>query len=365
MILIFLFVTIAATSAVFLFLRLPKFGATPKGTSLDHISRSPYFTNGKFQNLNPTPNLKEGTSIFAVLKEFIFNKSKRLKPDQDIKSQKTDIHGLDSDQDVLVWFGHSSYYIQVDKKRFLVDPVFSGHASPIKSTTRSFPGADRYKANDIPEIDYLFITHDHWDHLDFETLSLLKPKIKKIITGLGVGPHLIRWGFDPEKILETNWNNSYILEPGFVVHATPARHFSGRGLKRDRSLWMSFALKTPTQNIFIGGDSGFDSHYSEIGKAHGLFDLAILECGQYNEYWKYIHMMPEQTVEAATALQARLLLPVHWAKFALALHAWDEPIVRVTAAAKKIQQEIVHPQIGQLLNLKNPGPTSAWWEELS
>ncbi len=254
--------------------------------------------------------------------------------------------------------------MQVDGKKILVDPVLSGNASPLKFTTRSFKGSDVYTAADIPEIDYLFISHDHWDHLDHETILQLKPGIKKIITGLGTGAHLEHWGFDKKMIVEKDWNEEQILDDGFIVNTVPARHFSGRGFKRQQALWLSFVLQTPTMKIFIGGDSGYDTHFAAVGKQFGPFDLAILECGQYNKSWKYIHMMPEELIQAAKDLQAKKILPVHWSKFTLALHSWDEPIIRVTSAATENNFPIIHPMIGEAINLKDMSGTTAWWENI-
>jgi L-ascorbate metabolism protein UlaG (beta-lactamase superfamily) len=255
--------------------------------------------------------------------------------------------------------------MQVDGKKILVDPVFSGHASPLKFTTKSFKGADVYTTDDIPELDYLFITHDHWDHLDHETVLKLKPKIKKIITGLGTGAHLEHWGFNKNMIIEKDWNEEIVLEQGFVVNTTPARHFSGRGFKRQQSLWMSFVLRTPTMKIYLGGDSGYDSHFADIGERFGPFDLAILECGQYNKSWKYIHMMPEELIQAGQDLKAKKIIPVHWSKFTLSLHSWDDPILRVTAEAKKKGFPLIHPMIGEEVDLKNVAGTDDWWENIN
>jgi len=224
--------------AVFFFLQLPKFGRTPTGERLKTIAISPNWKNGKFNNLSYTPNLTEGMSYYAVVKEFLFNKSKNLRPPATLPSSQTDLLKLDPDKNILVWFGHSSYFMQVDGKKILVDPVFSGAASPLEFTTKSFAGSDIYTTNDIPEIDYLFLSHDHWDHLDYETLVKLKQKIRKIICPLGTGEHLERWGFDTNRIIEKDWNQEVLLEEGFKVIVTPARHFSGRGLRRNRTLWV-------------------------------------------------------------------------------------------------------------------------------
>ena len=255
-----LFIIILIPTTLFIFIRQPKFGKLPTGERLEKIKRSPNYKNGSFQNQSETPDLTEGATYFSVMKTYFFGQSKRVAPKDTIPSIKTDLLQLDIQQDVLVWFGHSSYFIQLDGKRILVDPVFCGAASPFSFSTKAFKGADIYTAEDMPDIDYLFISHDHWDHLDYETLVKLRPKIKKVICGLGAGAHLERWGFEKNKILEKDWHEQIDLESGFTVHTVPARHFSGRGFKRNQVLWTSFVLKTPSMQIFIGGDSGYDTH---------------------------------------------------------------------------------------------------------
>lgn len=351
-------------AGVFVFMQTPKFGRKPQGERLKKVELSPNYKHGSFQNLNHTPDLAEGVSMAKVLKEFFFNKSKRDKPKEVLPTQKTDLKNLDPSENVIVWFGHSSYFIQADGRTMLMDPVFSGAASPISFTTKAFKGSDVYTVDDFPEIDILFISHDHWDHLDYDTVLKLKGKVKKVITGLGTGEHFERWGFDLSIIEERDWNETIDLGDGFVVHTTPARHFSGRGLKRNTAIWSSFVLKTPTLNLYLGGDSGYDTHYKAIGDKYGPFDLAILECGQYNEYWKYIHMMPEQVVKAAQELQAKKLMPVHWAKFSLGLHDWDEPILRVSAEAKKQNMTLITPMIGQKASLTKNEVFTEWWKGL-
>jgi L-ascorbate metabolism protein UlaG (beta-lactamase superfamily) len=351
---------------VAVFIRQPKFGKAPQGQQLQKIKKSPYYKKGSFQNLSPTPALTEGVSYYAVIKEFFFSSRKRVKPVDAIPSQKTDLLILDRNKDVLVWFGHSSYFIQADGKKILVDPVLNGTASPLSFTTKAFNGTNGYTADDIPEIDYLFITHDHWDHLDYLTLQQLKPKIKKIICGLGTGEHLQRWGYDKNIIIEKDWNEKTVLDNGYTTHAVPARHFSGRGFRRNRSLWTSFVLQTPTNNIFIGGDSGYDTHFTEIGKTFGPFDLVILENGQYDKSWKYIHMMPEEVLQAAKDLRAKRLLPVHSSKFALANHAWDDPLKTITALHKDVNLQLLTPMIGEQVNLKaHTQVFSQWWKDVN
>jgi L-ascorbate metabolism protein UlaG (beta-lactamase superfamily) len=352
----------ALVLAVYVFMQLPMFGRLPSGERAERIKASPNFKDGKFTNLHETPDIIEGVSYYTVMKEFFFNKSPRSTPADTIPSRKTSLLALPPSQNVLIWFGHSSYYMQLDGKKFLIDPVFSGAASPISFTTPSFPGTDIYTVDELPDVDYLLITHDHWDHLDHDTILKLKGKVKKIITGLGTGDHLEYWGYDKSLIIEKDWNETVPLSSGFSVTVTPARHFSGRGLARNRALWVSFVVQGPVHKVYVGGDSGYDDHYKAIGEKYGPFDLALLECGQYNEYWKYIHMMPEETAQAAVDLRAKRLMPVHWSKFALALHAWDEPILKVTEAAKKLNLDVVHPFIGEKVQIDSATEYSTWWE---
>jgi len=361
---IIIFIIVVFSLFIAAYMQLPKFGKLPSGARQDSIELEPNYINGSFQNLSPTPQLTEGASFFTVLKQFVFDKPKRGKPADILPSHKTDLHRLHPDENVLVWFGHSSYFLQVDGRKMLIDPVFSGSASPLPGGTKSFPGSDVYSVADIPELDYLLITHDHYDHLDYKTIRQLRPKVKKVITSLGVGAHLELWGYDKNIIIEKAWNEEEMLEPGFKINTIPARHFSGRTFKRNRSLWQSFILITPTLKLFLGGDSGYDTHFCDAGEKFGPFDLVILECGQYNKNWRYIHMLPDEVVQAAKDLKAKLLLPVHWGKFQLSLHDWDTPIITITQIAKEENMPIITPMIGQPVNLKEPGIFSPWWENL-
>jgi L-ascorbate metabolism protein UlaG (beta-lactamase superfamily) len=355
------------TFATTLILRQDKFGKLPEGERLERVKKSPNYRDGAFQNTHHTPDLSEDASYYGMAKDFFFEKRERVSPVDKIPSTKIDLSALDKSENVLVWFGHSSYFMQLDGKTILVDPVFSGVASPFSFAVKAFDGTDAYTTDDIPEIDYLFISHDHWDHVDHETLLKLKPKIKNIFCGLGGGAHFEHWGFDLDKIHEEDWNTKIDLKEGFEVHVTPTRHFSGRGFKRNQALWASYVLKTPTMQIYIGGDSGYDTHFKEIGDKFGVFDLVILENGQYDKSWKYIHMMPEEVLQAAKDLNAKRLFPVHSSKFALANHAWDEPLTKVANLNKNLETpfSLVTPIIGEKVEIQNLNQSfENWWEGL-
>lgn len=345
------------------FINQAKFGKHPSGKRLEIIRRAENYRNGEFQNQSITPDLTDGATYFSILKEFLFGPKNNFEPQGMLPSQKTDLINLESSVDVLVWFGHSSYFMQIDGKRILVDPVLSGSASPISFTTKSFHGTDIYTTEDIPEIDYLIITHDHWDHLDYETITKLRPKIRKVITGLGTGAHLEHWGFTEDLILEKNWNESLTLDEGYTLYTLPARHFSGRGFKRKQTLWMSFLLQTPSMKIYIGGDSGYDTHFAQIGNRFGEIDLAILEHGQYNKNWKHIHLMPDEITKAASDLKAKKLLAVHHSKFALSNHAWNEPLRNVSNRIQSTGIKLITPMIGEKVLLKSDNQVfHDWWE---
>jgi L-ascorbate metabolism protein UlaG (beta-lactamase superfamily) len=347
------------------YMRQSKFGKTPSRKRLEVMKKSPNFENGRFKNLNHTPQLTEGHTILGVTYEFLFKKTPRRIPVDTIPSVRTDLLNLPVQEDVLIWFGHSSYFIQLDGKRILVDPVFSGNASPVPGTNKSFKGTDRYAAADLPDIDYLIISHDHYDHVDYETLIKLKPKTGTVICGLGVGAHFEDWGYSTNTIIERDWNEKIELDSGFVVYTTPARHFSGRGFSKNNTLWMSYVLQSPTLKIYIGGDSGYDTHYADIGNKFGPIDLAILDNGQYDVKWRYIHTLPEEVLQASHDLKAKRLFPVHSSKFAMANHPWDEPLIKITELNKSFNIPLVTPVIGEIVYLKDDNQRfKKWWAEL-
>ena len=345
---------------------MAKFGKAPAGDRLALIQKSPNFRDGKFQNFSVTPELVEGYNMFGVTYAQFFKKAPRRSPTGIIPSVKTDLLSLSIDSTLLVWFGHSSYFLQIDGKRILVDPVFSGNASPIPGTNKSFKGTDIYSVSDLPPIDYLFISHDHYDHVDYKTLFALKDKVKKIVCGLGVGAHFESWGYPPDKIIEKDWHDKIDLDSGFIAYTTPARHFSGRGFSKNNTLWLSYVLQTPTMKLYIGGDSGYDTHFADIGKTHGPIDLAILDNGQYDAAWRLIHTLPDEVLKAAQDLNAKRLFPVHSSKFVMANHSWDEPLVKITELNKDYNVPLMTPIIGEIVHLDNTNqPFRQWWAEVN
>lgn len=344
-------IAIALTTTAVLFMNQSSFGRIPKGERLERIKHSPNYKDGEFKNLHETQLMASGKGKLRSMWDFIFKKKEGLRPLQDIAVIKTELRKIAPDKAALVWFGHSSYFIQLDGKRILVDPVFCV-ASPVSFVNKPFKGTDAYKPEDMPDIDYLVITHDHWDHLDYQTVMKLKNRIGKIIYPLGVGEHFEYWGFNKDRIIELDWSENAVLDNGFAIHCLPARHFSGRGLKPNQSLWASFLLESPSQKIYMGGDSGYDTHFAEIGKRFPDIDLAILENGQYNEDWKYIHTMPQYLEQVAKDLNPQKVLTVHHSKYALARHRWDEPINNALKMKEYLDMDVLIPKMGEIVDLK-------------
>lgn len=336
------------------------YGKLPSGERLQRIKASKNYVKGSFQNISKTNAMAEDVSFFKTMKDF-WHKPKSVTPPFALPFVTTDLKKINTTQPTIIWFGHSSYLIYINNKTILVDPVFSGNAAPVSFMIKAFKGANEYSVSAMPEIDILILTHDHYDHLDQRTVIELNGKVKKIVCSLGVGSHLEYWGITKNKITELDWDETF-EDPDLTLTTTSARHFSGRGITRGQTLWSAFILKTKTHNLFLGGDSGYDKHFKEIGEQNGPFDIAILESGQYNTSWPHIHMMPEETVQASIDLNAKVLLPVHWGKFALAMHTWNEPIKRVLKKANELNVTVTTPMIGEPLIIGEPIPTSVWWD---
>ena len=348
-------------------LHSPSFGALPSGERKERILRSPNYSDGRFQNHYPMPPSLQRPSLgdrVKILWRFLFDRPKDVRPTDSIPVVRHDLKKLDRTEDLIVWFGHSGYLLQMDGVRYLIDPVFI-EGAPFGIMNAFFRGTKVFDVADLPEIDYLIITHDHWDHLDYHVAKELQNRVRKVYTGLGVGAHLERWGYRPDQIVELDWDESTPTAEGGRVHCLPTQHFSGRGLTSAQSLWASFVLQGTKHSVYVGGDGGFSLHYAAIGKQFPQLDLAILENGQYSEQWSGIHMLPEHLGETMHALGAKRILTVHHAKFALSMHPWKEPLEH----AKRLRDEeglpILMPRIGQIVRYTDSTfTTDDWWEQL-
>ena len=343
----------------------PEFGGKPSKAERAAYGKSGHYHDGEFVNLVPTQVLT-GSSTVAVLWKFLFRKNPNARPAGPLPMQALDSLTIVHKTPELVrvtWFGHSASLVELAGKNILLDPMLSVNLGPSALLT-----PPRYNAtlpispDKLPPIDAVLISHDHYDHLDYQTIQKIKAKVTHFYVPLGIGPHLRAWGVAPEQIREMNWGDSVRL-PGLTLVCTPSRHFSGRGLtNRNSTLWSSWVLKSATKNIFYSGDGGYGPHFSAIGTTYGPFDLALMECGQYDAQWAQIHMLPEQSVQAARDVRTQLMLPVHWAAFTEANHAWNDPIRRASAEAVRLGQPITTPRLGESVTLGAALPSSRWWE---
>ena len=346
------------------YLQHPKFGTYPEGERLQAIAHSSHYVDGAFRNLVATPMFADDRSFLTVAAGNLVQREENLQPDGPTPVTKTDLRALDAGQDTVVWLGHSSYFVLLAGKRILIDPVFSSFAAPVSFSTRAFDGTNVYTADDMPPIDLLLITHDHWDHLDHATVTALEGKVARAFVPLGVGAHLEYWGYTQEKIHEADWFEKLELDGGLVVHAVPARHYSGRWLTRNKTLWAGFVLESDARRLLFSGDTGYGPHLEELGRRFGGFDLVALDMGQYDVRWPFIHMTPEQAVRAAEELNARALLPAHVGRFSIARHAWDEPFERIAAASDGKPYRLLTSVIGEPVKLDDEGQRFArWWED--
>nr|WP_320009430.1 MBL fold metallo-hydrolase [uncultured Desulfobulbus sp.] len=343
--------------------RQPQFGALPQGKQLEQIQNSANYKDGEFRYPVATPLFAEGVNFFTVIWDNLFAKKERLVPDRPLPAQKVSLKLLERERDLLIWLGHSSWYLQLQGKRILIDPVLSEYGAPFSFMNRAFAGTSPYNVEDFPAIDYLLLSHDHYDHLDYATLVALQTRVDKVIAPLGVGALLSKWGYSQEQIEDWDWEDQFQLGDAFTLHILPARHYSGRMMAKNQTLWAGFGLITPKYRLFFSGDSGYGPHFSQIGETFQGFDLVLLDCGQYDSRWPLIHMTPEEAVQAARDLKAKALMPAHVGRFTIANHPWDEPYERVLAASKESGLPLVTPEIGAVMELKQSGEHfKEWWK---
>lgn len=336
-----------------LFLSQASFGRVPQGKRLERIKQSPHYDIKSKQFVNEVQTVfstgKKGK--LEVWKDFLFGNEDLLEPDTALKVIKTDVKSLPQDRDWIVWFGHSSYLMNLSGKKVLVDPVLY-KGSPVSFVNKMFKGTDVYKPADMPDIDYLVISHDHWDHLDYEVVKEMEPRIKKVVTALGVGSHFEYWGYPADKLIELDWWDSSDLGDDFRVTATPARHFSGRDFQQNKTFWASFVFKSPKRKVWIGGDGGYGPHFAKIGKEFPDLDIAILENGQYNTDWASVHTLPKYLGKIMTELDAKRYMTVHHSKFCLSKHPYYEPLENAKRAAKESGKPVLMPLIGEVVYLE-------------
>ena len=366
-----LIIVIVFAISIYLFMKTPVFGALPNGKSLEKVKNSKNYIDGEFRNKEKTELLTDTkkTPIKRLL-EFAFEKDPEgTVPKIALPSVKTDLKTLDPNEDLIVWFGHSSLFIQIAGKKILVDPVFSKYASPVPFSNKAFEGTNIYTVDDLPEIDILLITHDHYDHLDYPTVKKLKDKVAKVIVPLGVDAHLLRWGFDEEKITTVDWDDEVTIDDNLKIYALETRHFSGREFSnRNQSLWVSYLIEEKYNNglyrLFLSGDGGYSPRFKGFKEKFQNIDLAVMEAGQYNEEWALIHSLPEDIIKEVRDMEVTKLFPIHNSKFKLSKHPWDEPLRKLDDFTINTNIQLLTPMIGEKLYLHKENSFKKWWENL-
>lgn len=369
---------IATGGAAAAFVKSAPFGRAPSPERLKRMQASPNWRDGAFRNLEPLISpppvgpdgkVRRRDGRLKVWWKFLFADKSALFPPAPIPVSREGAAAiLGDDDDFGVWLGHSSVFLRLGGKNILIDPVFSSYASPVPFINRAFPVSGRpWSADDFPEIDLLVISHDHWDHLDYPSVTALMPKVKEFACPLGVGEYLEAWGAEPGKVREGDWWETLRLCDGEIsATLTPGRHFSGRFERMNMTLWAGFAFSSRRSplRIYFSGDGGWGSHVAEIGRRIGGFDLAFLENGQYNENWPLVHMAPKETALTASTIRARAVVPIHNSRFALSRHSWCAPLDAICEEAAGRNWRLLTPQIGQSFRLDDAEqPFPKWWKD--
>lgn len=320
----------------------PAFGLW-RHVSREQIQASPNWRDGMFQNQEPTPQFTGNTNMFKAMWTMLTIRNSARIPTKPIPAIKTDLCALPTDSDWLVWFGHSSYLFCIGGERFLVDPVLKPEF-PSSLMMKPFAGTDIYRPEDLPDIDVLIITHEHWDHADYATIRDIRERVKRVVCPLGMADYLRYWGYPDDHITEMDW-----YDVADSITCLPSRHFSNRLFRRDQTLWASFMVEAGGRKVYIGGDGGYDGRFREVHDRFGAVDLALLENGQYNANWKYIHTTPEDLEKAILDLQAKQVFTVHHDKFALSTHPWYEPDSVAHDIATKHKISLLDAPIGSVV----------------
>jgi L-ascorbate metabolism protein UlaG (beta-lactamase superfamily) len=343
---------------------LPVFGARPTRKKKSQFQQSKNFVKGKFKYPVESRVDYKLKVLLPVLREYAKG-NPNARPKEPLKVQRItkSFFSRSVNNASVTWFGHSTSLIQLDGKLLLLDPVFTAYTSPFRFGGRRYSEQMPIEIEDLPEIDVVLISHDHYDHLDYRAFKKLRNKVRKFLVPLGVGSHLERWGVDSERIVELDWwEEAEVYNLKF--RCTPAKHSSGRGMfGLNLTLWCSWIIEGRHTKVFFSGDSGYGPHFKEIGEKYGPFDLTLIEAGQYdNKGWWPWHMFPEETVQAHIELRGNILLPIHWGAFTLAIHDWDEPIERALKAAHERNVSIAAPRIGETVEISLSNvPLTPWW----
>lgn len=362
-------IAVVAIGVYIFFQTAPQIGKQAAGDRLAKMESAPNFEKGKFQNTVETNmDMPFGTMV-KVFKGFLFADKSAREPQEAVNTKTfnaTEFNAYNADTVAVTWFGHSSLLIRIEGLTILTDPVLIGE----RASMFSFMGPKRFEYDhhitleELPSIDIVLISHDHYDHLDYPTIKALANKVGAFYAPLGVGAHLEHWGVPADKITEVKWWDELALGDLTLAFA-PTRHFSGRAIRdRFKTLWGSWAIMGKSKRLYFSGDSGYFPGFAKIGEKYGPFDLTFMECGAYNEGWSEIHMFPEETAQAHLDVKGKLLLPIHWGKFDLSLHPWKESVERLKAKAKEENIQLMTPEVGQMILLPDTAQYEHWWEAI-
>jgi len=356
------FLTVLVSGIIFINVS-PEFGGKILESKEKEYSKSVNYSEGKFKLTVPISTSEDRwKSIWKFFKSKL-NK-KPLSPINPVPVDSLELVNYEQKATKLIWFGHSTFLIQMQGLNILLDPMFGEYPAPLPiPSLKRFSEDLPISVGELPYIDLVVFSHDHYDHLDYKSVVQLKDKVGAYYVPLGVGAHLNSWGVNKDRITEMDWWDESI-HGNLKLVCTPAQHFSGRGLfDQAKTLWASWVIKSDKETIYFSGDGGYGKHFKEIGNKYGPFDISLMECGQYDKDWANIHMFPEQTVQATHDLRSNLMMPIHWGGFKLANHSWIDPIERVVAEAKKIEVNIITPQIGEAIYLNERFTNNFWWRK--
>lgn len=354
---------ICALGALIFLKTWPPFGGSPNAADKrDYAARAENYYDDIFHSLDPFTlmHATAGSDENAI-------SHKGEKPLAQLPTARPEIvNEPDVDYFSATWLGHSTLLIQMHGMNILIDPMFSDRASPMSN----IGGPTRYSplpimAAELPDIDIVIITHDHYDHLDYRTIKQIDSKVTRYIMPLGVEKHFEKWGIADAKLIDMAWWEEIEIN-GLTIGCVPGRHHSGRGLTNTYStLWASWALVDEYHKVFDSGDTGFGGQFELIHEKYGDFDIAFTDCAQYNMRWRSTHMFPEQAVEAMEILGAKYAVPIHWGAFSLSNHAWDDPVERFIHAAAPTAVTPLTPMIGQTIRLGDIEMSETpWWRDI-
>ncbi len=324
---------------------------------------SPNYKDGMFENTEQTDLQSEDVSSWDLFTDYLVSDDCRS-PNQDLPAQKFESLEVEPGQISVSWFGHSTILMESSSLTIITDPVFSDSgAGPLSIGPQPFPYEQSYEIEDLPTIDYVFISHDHYDHLDMDTVKKLKNS--EFFVPLGIKNHLLEWGVDEENIIELDWYDEIEVSNELDIVFTPSRHFSGRGFGDSHAtLWGSWVFNFHNSSIYFSGDTGYMDEFKNISQLYGPFDLAFLDSGQYNLAWRQVHMLPEEVVQAGIDLNASVILPIHISKYELALHHWFEPLEMVSKLGLERNLSVATPMLGSSFILGEEVPQDPWWRDV-